>query len=77
MASLSIRKLDEETYERLQRRAANHGVSMEEEARKILRRAVAPPLRLGDFFVENFGALGGVDLELLPREKHEPVSFDE
>jgi plasmid stability protein len=77
MASLSIRKLDDETYSRLQRRAANHGVSMEEEARKILRKAVAPPERLGDFFVETFGAKGGAELTLPPRDPHDPLSFDE
>lgn len=77
MAGLSIRKLDDETYDRLQRRAARHGVSMEEEARRILRRAVAPPQRLGDFFVQTFGARGGVELELPPREQHDPPTFDE
>lgn len=34
MASLSIRKLDDETYDRLRDRAVRHGVSMEEEARQ-------------------------------------------
>lgn len=40
LASLSIRKLDDETYDRLRGRAARHGVSMEEEIRQILKRAV-------------------------------------
>jgi len=35
MASLSIRKLDDETCEQLRALAARHGVSMEEEVRQI------------------------------------------
>ena len=76
MASLSIRKLDEETYDRLRDRAARRGVSMEEEARQILRRAVSPPERLGDLFLKVFGPDRGADLELPPREPHEPVVLD-
>ena len=40
MAGLSVRKLDDETLSRLRLRAAKHGVSMEEEARRILKDAV-------------------------------------
>lgn len=76
MASLSIRKLDEETYGRLQQRASRRGVSMEEEARQILRRAVAPPQRLGDFFLEVFGGGNGAELELRPSRPHEPIKLD-
>lgn len=76
MASLSIRKLDDETYNRLRDRAARRGVSMEEEARQILRRAVSPPERLGDLFLKVFGPDGGADLELPPREPHEPLTLD-
>ena len=72
MASLSIRKLDEKTYERLRDRAARHGVSMEEEARQILARATSAPERIGDLFLKIFGPARGVDLDLPPREPHEP-----
>ena len=40
MASITIRKIDNELKERLRIRAAMQGNSMEEEARLILRRAV-------------------------------------
>jgi plasmid stability protein len=50
MAILSIRKLDDETCEQLRARAARHGLSMEEEVRQILKRAVAPPERWGICF---------------------------
>ena len=42
MASLSIRKLEDETIQRLRIRAAENQVSMEEEVRRILREALAP-----------------------------------
>jgi antitoxin FitA len=76
LASLSIRKLDDETYDRLRDRAARKGVSMEEEVRQILKRAVSPPERLGDLFLKVFGPIGGVDLELPPREPHEPLALE-
>jgi plasmid stability protein len=72
MASLSVRRLDREVYERLQSRAARHGISMEEEVRRILERAVAAPDRLGQLALECFGPAHGIELELPPREPHEP-----
>ncbi len=41
MASITIRKLDEQTKSRLSLRAAHHNRSMEDEARMILRAALA------------------------------------
>ena len=76
MASLSIRRIDDETCERLRARATRHGVSMEEEVRQILRRAVAPPERLGDLFLKVFGPDTGADLETSSREPHDPVDFE-
>ncbi len=73
MASLSVRKLDDETIQQLRVRAARNGVSMEEEARRILKAAVAAPESLGDLAVQMFGPSFGVDLELPKREPHEPV----
>ncbi|MCP4490267.1 MAG: hypothetical protein GY820_23550 [Gammaproteobacteria bacterium] len=64
MANLSIRKLENETIRRLRVRAANHQVSMEEKARRILRQAVASPLRLGDLATQCFGSRHGVDLAM-------------
>jgi plasmid stability protein len=75
MANLSVRKLDEETFARLRIKAAQRGVSMEEEVRRILREAVAAPARLGDLALEVFGPNRGVDLELPERTAHEPVDL--
>lgn len=76
MASLSVRKLDDETLERLRLRAAEHGVSMEEEARRILSQAVAAPKHLGDLAVQLFGSSYGVELEVPDTALHEPMALD-
>ena len=75
MANLSVRKLDEETLARLRVRAASHGVSMEEEVRRILKESVAAPERLGDLALQLFGPQYGVDLSLPSHHPHEPMNF--
>ncbi len=72
MVNLSVRRVESEVYERLRLRAARHGVSMEEEVRRILKRAVAVPDRLGELAAECFGPVHGVELQLPAREPHEP-----
>jgi antitoxin FitA len=80
MASITIRNLDDELKRRLRIRAAEHGRSMEEEAREILRQAIgqrAIPKNLGEAIHRRFAALGGVELELPPREPMpEPPHLD-
>ena len=71
MASITVRNLDDALKRRLRIRAAEHGRSMEEEAREILRREVgeaAPPLNLAAAIRARIGPLGGVDLDLPARE---------
>jgi plasmid stability protein len=76
VASLSVRKIDDEILVQLRVRAARHGVSMEEEARRILKQAVAAPERLGDLAVRVFSpAYGGTELDLPEREVTEPLEF--
>ena len=77
MGNLSVRKLDDETMERLRIRAAEHGISMEEEARRILSQAVAAPGKLGDLAVELFGQTYCVDLDLPVRATHDPRALDD
>ena len=72
-----MRKIDDDIYRRLRVRAAEHGVSMEEEVRQILRRAVAAPERLGDLAVEYFGADHGENLTLSSRESRDPPDLGE
>ena len=72
MASIVIRNLDERTKRKLRIRAAVNGRSMEQEAREILKRALAQTAKrkanLAERVREIFGPLGGVELERLPRE---------
>jgi len=70
MASITIRNLDDDVKRRLRVRAAEHGRSMEEEARHILRQVVgqpSAPKNLGQSIHQRFAALGGVDLALPAR----------
>ncbi len=80
MASITIRNLDDDVKTRLRVRAAGNGRSMEEEARLILREAVGRKpgsQNLASLIRARFGPLGGVDLELPPREPaREPPRFD-
>lgn len=81
MASITIRNLDDDVKARLRVRAAGNGRSMEEEARLIMREAVSregvPEKGLGTAIHELFKPLGGVELELPPREPmREPLRFD-
>ena len=72
MASITIRNIDESTKARLRVRAAHHKRSMEEEVRNILCAALSedPPARhnLAEAIRRRFQPLGGVKLELSPRE---------
>ena len=81
MAGITIRNLGDDAKRRLRLRAARHNRSMEEEARSILRAALAggqsPPGDLARSIQSRFSALGGVNLETLPREPvREPPRFD-
>jgi plasmid stability protein len=71
MASITIRQLPEGTKRKLKLRAAEHGRSMEQEAREILQFELNKPPRSGKDLVKAirdiFEPLGGVDLELRPR----------
>ena len=84
MATMTIRNLDDDLKTLLRLRAARHGQSMEEEARSILRTALAGRVE-DDSGAALYAAirarvepLGGVELELPSREpQREPPDFDE
>ncbi len=71
MASITIRRLPENTKRRLRIRAARNGRSMEQEARELLETALArteaKSENLGEAIRQIFAPLGGVDLKLPPR----------
>jgi plasmid stability protein len=72
MGSLTIRRLDDSVKARLRVRAAQHGRSMEEEARQILTIQLAEePKReenLASSIRRKFAPIGGVDLVIPPRK---------
>ena len=79
MASITIRNFDDDLKRRLRICAAEHGCSMEQEARDILKGALehefAGPENLADAIRDRFAKYGGVKLELPPREPvREPPS---
>lgn len=82
MAQLVVRELENEVKTRLQRRARQHGRSMEEEVRNILRQAVATESSvvrtLGSRIAERFRG-GGLttDLPELRGQEARPAIFDE
>jgi len=84
MTMLTIRNLDPAIKERLRVRAAEHGRSMEAEARGILQAALNTPLpaareiNLAEAIRRRFAPFGGVDdLEIPPRVPvPEPPRFE-
>ena len=71
MASITIRNLDDGVKRKLRVRAAQHGRSMEDEARNILHAALAEvpaePRNLAAAIRQRFAPLGGVELDIPAR----------
>ena len=82
MATVTIRNLESTLKERLRVRAAEHGHSMEAEARRILQDPLKPPtsppeLNLYDRIRARIEPLGGVELRLPVRAPvREPPTFE-
>jgi plasmid stability protein len=85
MATVTIRNLDEKVKRKLQVRAAQNGRSMEAEARDLIAKGLEstpaeadPQEDLATAIHKRFAALGGVELEIPPREfSHRPLpTFD-
>lgn len=83
MAQLVVRNIENKVKEQLQRRAARHGRSMEEEVRDILRDAVkqeatAPTGGLGTAIASHFKKIGlEEDIPELRGFEIKPPSFEE
>jgi plasmid stability protein len=82
MASITIRNLDDDLKKRLRLRAAEHGRSMEEEARDILQSSLRSHDMTGAEWYAAIRAdvapLGGIRLEPLPRQPvREPPDFSD
>ena len=83
MASITIPNIDDDLKQRLMERAAEHGRSIEVEAREILEDALAdaPPAAVPDNLYDAIRSivepLGGIELESFPRQSvREPPKFD-
>lgn len=81
MANIMIRNLDDGLKSKLRVRAAEHGRSMEEEVRHILRSAltgeVHAPANLYAAIRRRIDSLGGMELEIPGRQLlREPPHFD-
>jgi plasmid stability protein len=76
MASITIRRLEDSTKQRLRVRASRNGRSMEEEARQILKVALseksAPGLNLAESIRKIVAPLGGINLPDVPRDPMRP-----
>ena len=82
VASMTIRNIDEKLKARLRVQAARHGRSMEDEARDILRTALSSGSQRASTLVKSIRsrveALGGVELQIAPREPmREPLNLEE
>ena len=80
MASIVIRNLDDQTKDRLRIRAAHRRRSMEDEARNILREALAQESvssgDLAESIASRFEPFGGVELDIPAREAmREPPDY--
>lgn len=80
MTSITIRNLDDGLKRRLRVRAAEHNRSMEEEARDILRCALAEELTAADNLADAIRRLvepyGGFELPAFPRRPmRDPPDF--
>jgi len=71
-AAITIRKLEDTVKSQLRVQAAEHGRSMEEEAREILKNALnksaAAPVDLATSVRRRFAAVGGVELAIPERQ---------
>jgi plasmid stability protein len=85
MASMTIRNIDDRLKSRLRIRAAENGHSMEEEARNILKSALAtseaPAMNLAQAIRRRVEAIGGLErgeLQVPARQPmREPIDFGE
>lgn len=80
MASITIRNLDDSIKAKLRIQAAQHGLSMEQEAREILRASLDKPANSEGTFLQrirsHFVGIDVDELEIPPREPmRDPPDF--
>lgn len=80
MAQVVVRNIEEDVKKQLKQRAAQHGWSMEEEVRQILRNAIRlpepPAVKLGSRIAKRFHDVGLAEpLPELHQQVSTPMSF--
>lgn len=80
MAQVVVRNIEDDVKARLKQRATQHGWSMEEELRQILRQAVAEqgqaPVKLGSRIAARFAGVGlSGELPQLQSQTAAPMDF--
>lgn len=75
MADLIIKNIDEKIIEKLRNRASLHGISMEDEVRRIIEQEVSNPTRLGDIAIQYFGNDQSQDLQIPDHKPHQPLQL--
>ena len=81
MTQVVVHDIEDDVKARLEQRATQHGWSMDEEVRHILRKAVAeqgqPPIKLGSRMAARFAGIGlSGELPKLQGQAAEPMGFD-
>ena len=76
MPSMTVRNLPEDVHRRIRLYAAEHGLSVEAAARRLLDEATRPPEKLGDL-VTAFARSRAADFPEVPRDRSpvEPADF--
>jgi plasmid stability protein len=81
MACLTIRNLDEGLKTKLRLRAAEHGCSMEEEVRNLLRQSLLPSAMTGNLASRIHQRFASVAIDALPipprQEVRTPPNLEE
>ena len=69
MSQLVVRNIEEKVVRRLKQRAGEHGISMEEAHRRILRETLLRPRKKRISFIEHLKAMPAIPEEFLVRQK--------
>ena len=69
MPQLLVRDIEEKVVRKLKQRAGEHGISMEEEHRRILRDALLSPPKKRFSLIDHLKAMPDIPDEFLARQK--------
>jgi hypothetical protein len=76
MPNISVRKINQDVYTALLLRAKAHGVSMEEEVRRIITEAVSQKKSISSIFSEHFSDGMADTLKIPSHKSHNPIDLN-